>query len=81
MLVRGTHALRPIIAAARANNRIAQHLFRRDFAGYVVRGANAGTIKRLEAEMSEVGARLVYLPYTWRISTTRIRKALDALSA
>ena len=37
--------------------------------------------KRLEAEMSEVGARLEYLPYTWRISTTRIRKRLDALTA
>lgn len=36
--------------------------------------------KRLEAEMAEVGARLEYLPYTWRISTTRIRKRLDALS-
>ncbi|MHA3703887.1 adenylyltransferase/cytidyltransferase family protein [Jatrophihabitans sp. YIM 134969] len=37
--------------------------------------------RKLEAEMAEVGARLEYLPYTWRISTTRIRKRLDALSA
>jgi hypothetical protein len=56
MLARGTHPLRPIIAATRANNPAAQHLFRRDFAGYVVRGANAGTIKRLEAKIRAINA-------------------------
>ena len=42
-----------------------------------------GTAKgrQLEQEMAEVGARLVYLPYTWRVSSTQMRMSIGAIPA
>lgn len=80
MLARGTHPLRPVIPAARANNAVVQHLFRRDFAGYVVRGANAGTIKRLEAEIKRINASSHSATFKYR-NSVRLFAMIDHAKA
>jgi hypothetical protein len=57
MLTRGTHPFQPVVTAARANNSYpkSQHL-RRELSGFTTHWANAGTIKKLEAEIKQINA-------------------------
>lgn len=48
------------------------------FKGDDWRGTEKG--ERLEREFHEVGVRVVYFPYTMHTSSTRLRRALDALN-